>query len=134
MEQQVKDPRIIRNTEIANDVVAHVNKGGMDDTPIWDKHWSKDCVSVEGDGSEHAGREAMEKKFEWWFNSVTMHSCTCEGPYVNQDGFAIKYTIDCESKDGTWPRMTMSEVGVYTVEDGKVVRESFMGNPMDCPD
>ncbi len=130
MEQQTKDPRVDQNMQIARDVIEHVNKGGMDDTPIWDKHWSPECVSVEGDGSEHKGRAAMLQKYEWWLSAVKMHSCECEGPYANADGFAIKYTIDCESRDGSWPRMTMSEIGTYTVKDGKVVRESFMGCPM----
>jgi len=133
MEQQTKDPRLATNTEIANAVVEHVKKEQLDDTPLWDKYWSADCVSVEGDGSEHKGRAAMEAKYEWWKGAVLMHSCAVEGPYVNTDGFAVKYTIDCESRDGSWPRMTMSEIGFYTVDDGKVVRETFMANPADCP-
>ncbi len=128
--EQTKDPRVDQNMRIASEVIEHVNKGGLDDTPIWDKYWSPDCVSVEGDGTEHKGREAMLAKYEAWKGMVQMHSCECEGPYANADGFAIKYTIDCESRDGTWPRMTMSEIGTYTVQDGKVVRESFMGCPM----
>lgn len=131
MEQQTKDPRIEANTAIANDIIAHVKSGAMDDRPLWDKHWSPGCVSVEGDGSVHEGREAMQKKVDWWFDTVTLHSCTPEGPWVGPEGFAIKYTVDCKAKDGSWPRMQMDEIAYYTVSDGKIVREQFMGSPMD---
>ncbi|MEL6740503.1 MAG: SnoaL-like domain-containing protein [Planctomycetota bacterium] len=134
MEQQTKDPRIQVNTAIANDIIAHVASDPTDDAAIWDKHWSPGCVSVEGDGSVHEGRAAMDKKYEWWYDTVTMHSCVASGPWVGPEGFAIKYTIDCEAKDGSWPRMKMDEIAYYTVSEGKVVREQFMSNPADCAD
>ncbi|MEM1183924.1 MAG: nuclear transport factor 2 family protein [Planctomycetota bacterium] len=128
--QPQKNPLTDKNTEIANDVLAHVNSGATDDSPLWAKHWSPDCVSVEGDGMEHAGLEAIKEKHAQWYGMVTMHSFSAEGPYVGPDGFAIKFTMDIEAKDGSWPRMNMSEIAYYTVSGGKVVRESFMGPPM----
>ncbi len=128
MEQNQKtapaDPRI---AEIGKATVAHVNSGAHDDKPLWDKHWNQDWLSVESDGAEFKGRAAVEGKCEWWYNQFEVHSCKAEGPFLGINGFAVKYTIDIEAKDGSMPRMTMNEIANYTVEDGKVVREEFMG-------
>lgn len=121
-----------RIREIGEATVSHVNSGTHDDSPLWNKYWDQNWLSVEGDGSEYKGRAAIDAKCEWWANNFTVHSCKAEGPYLGTNGFAVKYTIDCEAKDGSFPRMTMSEIAQYTVEDGKVVREDFMGLPRDC--
>ncbi|MEN0021259.1 MAG: nuclear transport factor 2 family protein [Planctomycetota bacterium] len=124
--------------EIARDLIDHVNTGTLDDSPLWDKHFAADFDSIEGDGMVYAGREAVQGKCEWFYSNFTVHSCKAEGPYLGRglsDGstgsgsFAVKFTIDCESKDGKMPRMTMDEIAYYTVENGKIVREEFMGMP-----
>ncbi|USO00186.1 MAG: nuclear transport factor 2 family protein [Phycisphaeraceae bacterium] len=116
--------------KIAQDVVDHVNSGAASDVPLWDKHWHPEFVSVEGDGMTHTGKENVLEKHKMWHDSVTMHACTAHGPYVTQNGFCVRYELDCEANDGSWPRMTMDEIAVYTVRDGKVVREEFFGRPM----
>lgn len=121
------------NAKMGKDVVDHVNSGAKGDGPLWDKHWDPGFVSIEGDGMKHEGRPAVEEKHKQWFESVKMHSCTAHGPYVTPNGFCVRYDLDCESTDGTWPRMQMDEIGVYTVENGKVVKEEFFGRPMSCP-
>jgi len=110
-------------------VVEHVNADG-DDKELWARHWSDSCVSVEGDGKVYEGIEALKAKYDWFFGAFTVHSCRASGPYVGPSGFAVHYEIDVEAKDGSMPRMQMQEVGVYTVENGKVVREEFWGKPM----
>ena len=129
-EQVTADPRMIKNLAIAREVVEHMNTGATDDGPIWAKHWSPDCVSVECDGSEYKGLEAIRAKCEKWMSETTMHGFEIDGPYANGEGFSMKYTIDCESNVGAFPRMTMAEIATYTVENGKVVRETFMMEPM----
>ena len=54
-----------------------------------------------------------------------MHGASAEGPFVGATGFAVKFTIDLETKS-TGKRETMTEVGVYTVKNGKIVQEEFM--------
>ncbi len=120
------------NAVMGKAVVDHVNSGATSDAPLWDKHWHPDFVSIEGDGQEFRGRAAVVEKHKHWAESVTMHSCKAHGPYVTPNGFCVRYELDCESKDGSWPRMQMDEVAVYTVEGGKVVREEFFGRPMPC--
>ncbi|MEM7754322.1 MAG: SnoaL-like domain-containing protein [Planctomycetota bacterium] len=129
-EQMTQDPRMTQNITIARDVAEHIKSGATDDSSIWAKHWSNDCVSIECDGSEHKGLDAIRTKCEKWMNETTLHSCEVDGPYANAEGFSLKYTLDCESKVGLFPRMTMSEIATYTVEGGKVTRESFMLEPM----
>ena len=112
--------------EIGTAVVAHLN-AGEDDAPIWKRFWSPSVVSVEGGaGMAWHGRAAMEAKCSAWLAQNVVLGCRAEGPYVGCSGFAIRMTIDAEDvASGT--RCSMTEVGVYTVQDGKVVREEFMG-------
>ena len=113
--------------EIGSAVVAHLNSGAHDDTPLWDKHWSRDFASIEGMGANLAwhGRKAVFEKCQSWMNDNTVHGCRAEGPFVGSTGFSVHITMDVEEKK-TGNRRTMREVAVYTVQDGKVVREEFM--------
>lgn len=115
---------------LAQEVVDHVNAGSLDDGPLWDKHWHPEFVSVEGDGSEYKGRQAVENKCKGWYEAMTVHGVKAHGPYVTPSGFCVRYEVDFEAKDGSMPRMVMDEIAVYTVENGKVVREAFFGRPM----
>ena len=124
------NPLVDQNASIGRAVVNHINGGNHDDTPLWDAHWHPDFVSVEGDGTAYEGRPAVKDKCEWWVNNHTVHSCTASGPFAGERGFVVHYEMDVEPKDGSWPRMTMKEVGVYTVDNGKVVREEFWYAPM----
>jgi hypothetical protein len=113
--------------EIGSAVVAHLNSGAHDDTPLWNKYWSKDVSSIEGVGVGMAfhGRKAMEAKCKGWMDENIVHGCRAEGPFIGSTGFAVKLTMDVqERKSGN--RRTMQEVAVYTVQSGKVVREEFM--------
>ena len=110
--------------------VEHVNSGSKDDSPLWEKYMDPGLVSIEADGKTWTGLDELKKKHEEWFNTVTYHGGSCEGPFVSGDRFMIRFEMDIESKDGTWPRMNFSEVGIYDVKNGKVVREEFFAGPM----
>jgi hypothetical protein len=92
--------------------------------------YSKSLVSVEGVGVNMAfhGMAAVEKKNEEWMATHKIHGVTAEGPFVGANCFAIKFMMDVEDT-AAHQRIAMSEVGVYTVENGKIVREEFM---YDC--
>jgi hypothetical protein len=112
--------------EIGAAVVAHFN-AGKPDGPIWDKFWSKDIESIEGGaGMAWRGRKALQEKSDWWMQTHTVHGASAEGPYVGATGFAIKFRIDVTDTT-TSKRQQMEEVGVYTVKNGKIIREEFMG-------
>lgn len=109
--------------EIGKDLVALFNRGQFKE--IENKYWSPQVVSVEGMGMAWHGRAAVEGKNEWWSSQNTIHGASAEGPYVGASGFAVKFRMDVEEK-ATGKRTEMDEVGVYTVLDGKIVREEFM--------
>lgn len=113
--------------EIGRDLVAHVN-AGKNDAELWAKHFNLKAIeSIEGMGvnMKWTGGKAVEAKNAEWVAAHTIHGARAEGPFVGSTGFAVRFTIDVEVK-ATGERRTMSEVGVYTVQNGKVVREEFM--------
>lgn len=114
---------------IGDAVVKHVNSGAQSDRPLWEQHFDPGFTSVEGDGSVYEGIDAVQKKCEEWLAAHTIHSCVAEGPFVGASGFAVRYAMDLEPRDGSWPRTQMTEIGVYTVNNGKVVREEFWYGP-----
>ena len=92
--------------------------------------YSKDIVSVEarameGGSPESRGIEAVRGKTDWWVNNMDVHSAKVSGPFVAHDRFVVQYDIDATDKNSK-KRMQMSEVGVYTVKDVKIVREEFL--------
>jgi ketosteroid isomerase-like protein len=80
--------------------------------------------AMEGPMARVEGMAAVQAKSEWWYANHTVHTVTTEGPYVNGNQFAVRFTIDVTTKaDGK--RMQMQEVGLYTVKNGKIVEERF---------
>jgi hypothetical protein len=95
-----------------------------------DTLYANDIVSVEArtmDGSspETRGIEDIRGKTEWWTQNMEVHSVKVSGPFVAHDRFVVQYDVDVTDKNSK-NRMQMSEVGVYTVKDGKIVREEFL--------
>lgn len=118
--------------QIAKDLVAHCKTGTKDDTPLWDKHFTPDFVSVEGDGTVYSGREEILAKHKQWNDDSIMHDVAVTGPFVGPSGFSVIFDMDVESKSGRFPRMNMREIADYSVEHGKVVREEFRFDPAMC--
>jgi ketosteroid isomerase-like protein len=91
--------------------------------------YSPDIVSIESMGSETMPREmkgidAIRGKNQWWSDNNEVHSAAVDGPYVGDDKFAVYYNYDTTFKP-TGKRQSMEEMALYTVKDGKVVREQF---------
>ncbi|MFN7020434.1 MAG: SnoaL-like domain-containing protein [Phycisphaerales bacterium] len=113
--------------EIGASLVALYNAGRWDEPA--NKWYAPEIVSVEGSGMACRGREALEAKAAWWYGQNRVLGGSAEGPYVGASGFSVKYRIEVqEKKSGT--RVRMEEVGVYTVQGGKIVREEYMYGPM----
>ncbi len=91
-----------------------------------DRFWHEDVSSLEASGpmKETHGREAVRAKGEWWMANHEVHAFEVEGPYVNDDQFALHMRIDMTVK-ATGERLRMAEVGLYTVHEGLVVEERF---------
>jgi hypothetical protein len=113
--------------EIGADVVRMI-RAQAGDAAIWAKWWSPRCESIEGGGANMVwkGMKEIRGKSEWWAQDHAMRGCSVEGPFVGATGFAVHFKAEIETRS-TGVVETMTEVGVYTVQNGKVVREEFMG-------
>ena len=113
--------------EIANRYVALCKEGRFH--ACLDELFSADAVSVEAAGPPGAdlvasGLPAIRAKGEWWYNNHEVHKGEVFGPYPNGDRFAVRFAFDITHKP-TGKRMQMDEVGLFTVENGKISREEF---------
>ena len=70
------------------------------------------------------GVEAVRGKTVWWLENHQVHGGDVEGPFPHDDRFAVYFDMDITPKQ-TGQRMAIKEIGLYTVEDGKVTREEF---------
>ena len=115
--------------EIGKDFVTRVNLGQFQE--IYDAWYHPSRVeSIEGDGQMWRGMKGIQAKNQWWGENHEIHACTAEGPFVGASGFAVRYTMSFSPKGGQ--RIDMTEVGVYTVKDGKIVREEYMYHMGNC--
>jgi hypothetical protein len=97
-----------------------------------DDLYSDRVVSIEGQGSEEMparmeGIDAIRKKGEWWFANHEVHSMKAIGPFCGhrEDQFVVQFELDVTPK-ATGKRMQMTEVGLYTLKNGKVAQEEFL--------
>ena len=109
--------------EVAKKVVELVRKQAWYEA--LDTLYDQDIVSVEATTPESRGKEAVRGKIDWWVNAMEVHSFQAGEPFVAHDRFVVQYDADVTEKESK-QRRQMSEVGVYTVKDGKIVREEFL--------
>jgi DNA-dependent RNA polymerase auxiliary subunit epsilon len=113
--------------EVANKVVELTRKQAWREAT--DSLYADDIASVEAramDASpETHGIEAVRGKVDWWLEAMETHSVKVHGPFVAHDRFVVQFDADVSDKK-TKERSQLSEVGVYTVENGKIVREEFL--------
>jgi ketosteroid isomerase-like protein len=110
---------------VASDFVTLCRQGKNFD--VMRTMYSPDIVSVEGDGQETAGQDRVIKKSEVWNSDKSVNGETVAGPFfngANPDQFSVYFTFDVTPK-ATGQRMTIEEVGVYTVRNDKITREQF---------
>ena len=92
--------------------------------------YSADMVSVEGDGREFVGKQAVIHKSEVFQGNNDILSQDVRGPFflgdrnANSGRFAVYTSIDFAPKSGG-PRVTHEEVGLYTVKGDTITREEF---------
>jgi len=86
---------------------------------------SVEAFSMSGGSPETRGKEAVRGKIDWWVNAMEIHSFDASDPFVGHDRFVVQYDADVTDKNSK-QRRKLSEVGVYTVKDGKIIREEFL--------
>lgn len=115
--------------EVGAGVLAMINAGKREDA-IWAKWFSPKLVSIEGQmGMAWHGLKAVKGKAEWWYQAHKVHSMRADGPFVGATCFAIRFTIDVEEL-ASGKRWQGEEFALYTVLNGKVIQEEFLGRPM----
>ena len=115
--------------EIGTKLVQLCNDGKPDEA--MNTLYSDNIVSIEAQGSDEMparmeGIDAIRGKAQWWYDNHTIHKSTALGPFVGgrENQFAVQFEMDLTTK-ATGERGQMKEIGIYTVEDGKVVEEEF---------
>lgn len=113
--------------DIANKLVNLCKQGNADEA--LNTLYTDDAVSVEagmppGMDPEAKGKTAIKAKGDWWLANHEVHSASVTGPWPHGDRFIVGFQFDVTHKP-SGQRMKMDEVGLYTVRNGKIVREEF---------
>lgn len=91
--------------------------------------YSPNIESVEAMASPQMGQvqkgiEAVKGKNQWWVENHQIHKAEAHGPFPNGAQFIVHFVYDVTPKQ-TGKRMTLSEMGLFTVQGGKIVKEVF---------
>jgi ketosteroid isomerase-like protein len=94
-----------------------------------DELYAKDAVSVEaaampGTDKTVKGLDALRAKSKTWNESNVVHTAEVAGPFPNDNRFAVRFNFEVTNKP-SGRRMKMDEIGLFTVENGKITREEF---------
>jgi hypothetical protein len=108
--------------EVGESLVALFNAGKSEEAEsTW---YHRKIESIEADGTVFEGWKGVQEKGKWWKENFTVLSMRAQGPYVCSTGFAVVYTGRVRTAEGT--ESDTHECGVYTVKNGRIVREQFM--------
>src|SRR5438874_1018847 len=81
---------------------------------------SVEAYSAGGGSPETRGKEGVRGKIDWWVNAMEVHRFDAEQPFVGHDRFVVQFDAEVSDKKSK-ERRKLSEVGVYTVKNGKIV-------------
>ena len=108
---------------IAGQFVELCNQGKNFD--VMQTMYAPDIVSVEPNGEETSGRTPVIQKSERFQAQNPISGEKVRGPFFNSPNqFAVHFTFEVTPK-ATGQRITVEEVGVYTVKDNQITREQF---------
>ena len=113
--------------DIANKLVDLCRQGKSEEalsTLYAENAVSVEAVAMAGGSQEAKGLAAIKAKGEWWFTNHEIHSASVTGPWPHGNRFIVGFQFDVTNKP-SGRRMKMDEVGLYTIENGKIVREEF---------
>jgi ketosteroid isomerase-like protein len=113
--------------EIAKKYVALCQEGKND--VCLSELYAKDAVSVEAGappGMERTakGLDAIRAKSKWWGENHVVHRAEVTGPFPHDNRFAVRFMFDVTNKP-SGKRFSMDEIGLFTIENGKITREEF---------
>ena len=113
--------------EIAKRYVTLCQQGKND--VCLDELFAENAVSVEAasfPGTERTvkGLDSIRAKNASWAETHTVHRAEVTGPFPNDNRFAVRFVYDLTDKP-TGKRIGMDEIGLFTIENGKIAREEF---------
>ncbi|GGG21539.1 hypothetical protein GCM10011344_22930 [Dokdonia pacifica] len=111
--------------EIAEKLVSWCNQG--DYASCYQNLYSPNIVSIEPKGAqmeEVQGMEAVAQKGAWWEETFEVHSSKVSEPTVADNWFSVRFEMDTTHRP-SGHRSQSSEIAVYQVQDGKIVKEQF---------
>lgn len=76
---------------------------------------------------EVRGIDAVRENMQGSDDGGEVHGFEVDGPYVGHDRFAVRFAIDMTFKT-TGMRTTITKMDLYTVKDGKIVRDEVFYN------
>ena len=86
---------------------------------------SVEAVAMQGMDRVAKGIDAVRGKNQWWSENHEIHSAEVEGPYPHGEGrFAVHFRYDVTNKP-SGDRIKMDEIGLYTVDGDKIIKEEF---------
>jgi hypothetical protein len=90
--------------------------------------YSPDIESIEDGNMTEIGRvrgmDGLKKKGRHLSQDFEVHGIKASEPVVADNWFSVKFEIDITDKHSC-ERSTLSEIGMYKVEDGKIVKEHY---------
>jgi ketosteroid isomerase-like protein len=113
--------------EIAQRYVTLCQQGKFD--ACLEELYAKNAVSVEaatppGTDKTAKGLDAIRAKGKDWQQNHVVHSAEVTGPFPNENRFAVRFLFDVTDKP-SGKRTKMDEVGLFTIENGKITKEEF---------
>ena len=95
---------------------------------LYDKNIvSVEAISTPESPAEVRGVDQVVAKNKWWFENNEIHHTEADGPFPNGDRFAVIFRYETTPRSGPrqGKRFRFEEVALYTVKNGKIVREEF---------
>jgi hypothetical protein len=90
--------------------------------------YSTDIESIEEGNTTAVGRvtgmDGLKKKGESLSKDFEVHNIKAADPVIADNWFSVKFEIDTTDKR-SGKRSTLSEIGIYKVAGGKIVKEHY---------
>jgi hypothetical protein len=118
---------VMTTQDVANRLVELCSKGDFEGAQR--ELYADECISIEPYESpdfakETKGLDAILAKGEKWGSMLeASYGMKVSAPLVATNAFAVTMSMDVKMKGRD--RMTMTELCVYLVKDGKIVSEAF---------
>ena len=116
--------------EIAKQLVALIRENRWQDAVK--AFYSQDVLGIEScapqpEARRKEGLAAVIANGEWFINNHDIHASEIRGPWPHDDRFIVYFKLDVTAKSGpmTGKRFTIEESGLYTVQNGKIIKVEF---------